>query len=202
VLCASAFDLCSRGGLRILANKAQLQASMPPSKRPRRDGVLRYLRQHVAGMIPPPPGQEPECLWAMPTNLLQVCWTQECACLFCLPVSVSPACLMFLERCVQCFCMRGRTRRALMCWRRQCGSTPAQILPDACAPRALCILLTTLLWSNVVDDACRYRWSQRASSKTGWTTYGVGGQCCHPQQQQRQRVPRPHQLQQQLAESP
>lgn len=61
-----------RGGLRILANKAQLQASMPPSKRPRRDGVLRYLRQHVAGMIPPPPGQEPECLWAMPTNLLQI----------------------------------------------------------------------------------------------------------------------------------
>lgn len=73
VCCARLPHLRSRGGLRILANKAQLQASMPPSKRPRRDGVLRYLRQHVAGMIPPPPGQEPECLWAMPTNLLQVC---------------------------------------------------------------------------------------------------------------------------------
>lgn len=73
VCCARLPHFRSRGGLRILANKAQLQASMPPSKRPRRDGVLRYLRQHVAAMIPPPPGQEPECLWAMPTNLLQVC---------------------------------------------------------------------------------------------------------------------------------
>lgn len=67
--------LCSRGGLRILANKAQLQASIPPSKRPRRDSVLRHIRQHVAGMIPPPPATEPECLWAMPTNLLQVSTT-------------------------------------------------------------------------------------------------------------------------------
>lgn len=46
---------------------------MPPSKRPRRDGVLRYLRQQVAAMIPPPPAPEPEVLWSMPTNLLQVC---------------------------------------------------------------------------------------------------------------------------------
>lgn len=67
----------SRGGHRILANKTQLQASIPPSKRPRREGVLRYLRQHAPQMIPPPPPVEPECLWAMPTNLLQVCFCVE-----------------------------------------------------------------------------------------------------------------------------
>jgi hypothetical protein len=71
VPCCVAFVCCSRGGLRILANKAQLQASMPPSKRPRREVVLRYLRQHVPGN-PPPPAPEPEFLWSMPTNLLQV----------------------------------------------------------------------------------------------------------------------------------
>lgn len=64
---------CRRGGLRILANKTQLQNNIPPSKRPRRDTVLRYLRTQAAAMGHPPPNPEPECLWALPTNLLQVC---------------------------------------------------------------------------------------------------------------------------------
>lgn len=68
----SCAEPCSRGGLRILANKTQLQNNIPPSKRPRRDTVLRYLRTQAAAMGHPPPNPEPECLWALPTNLLQV----------------------------------------------------------------------------------------------------------------------------------
>ncbi|WIA18855.1 hypothetical protein OEZ85_003533 [Tetradesmus obliquus] len=61
-----------RGGMRVLANKATLPAGVPLSKKIRSETVMKCLRPMVATMIAPPPPVEPEALWSLPANLLQI----------------------------------------------------------------------------------------------------------------------------------
>eukprot|EP00879_Flechtneria_rotunda_P016785 GHRR01017568.1.p1 GENE.GHRR01017568.1~~GHRR01017568.1.p1 ORF type:complete len:620 (+),score=238.42 GHRR01017568.1:338-2197(+) len=61
-----------RAGARILANKMTLPAGVPFSKKQRREGALQCIRPYVAQMQLPPPAPEPEALWVMPPNLLQI----------------------------------------------------------------------------------------------------------------------------------